>query len=233
MSKNSAKDLGSLSLIEEHRSSKKTKTKRSKFFYEVANHQEFFKMAGSYYSDFQKGIKSFAFSSTGYHSSQQKCILGVASFFDHREDPSILIVSENLTQGAFKPVMDETFECSFPFSSEEEIDTLQVHSFYDHFDLMNLDTFLKLENNNETGLDQYEVVDQVFSSYDLVLWDVPHLNKIQESPEFYYPMIMKFDYLSVIVSHSKSKEKDIKSVIDFYSDYGIQLKGFLVDGGES
>ena len=107
---------------------------------------------------------------------------------------------------------------------------MEVHSFHDHFDLINLNTLLEIENDIDSKLDHDEAIDQVFSTYDLILWDVPSLEKIQESPKFYYPMIMRFDFLSIIVSHTKSKEKDITSVINFYSDYGIQLKGFLLEG---
>ena len=229
MSKSSAEDLFNLSLVEDSKESKPKRRKKSRFFYEVANHQEFFKMAGSYYKDYKQGIKSFAFSSTGYHSSQQKCILGIASFFDHREDPNILIISENLDTGILSQVSKDSIQCPFPLITEEETDELFLYSFHDHFDLMNLNQLLKIEGNDDSELDKDEVIDQVCNSYDLILWDVPSLDKIQETPEFYYPMIMKIDFLSIIVSHARSKEKDITSVINFYSDYGIQLKGFLID----
>ena len=75
------------------------KKKKNKYFYKVRNHHELFKIGSSFYNDFKMGVKSFAISSTGYPQSQQNSILGLASFFDHKEDVRIGIVSNNLNQG--------------------------------------------------------------------------------------------------------------------------------------
>ena len=75
-------------------------------FYKVSNHLELFKVGTSFYKDYKEGFKSFAISSTGYHSSQQQTILGLASFFDHtKEDLKILVLSENLLTGTFQEVV--------------------------------------------------------------------------------------------------------------------------------
>ena len=49
------------------------------------------------------------------------------------------------------------------------------------------------------------------------------------NPEIYYPMIMNFDCLSIIVAQALSKKEDIEELRSFFSGYGINLKGLIVD----
>ena len=202
------------------------KKRLNKYFYKVSNHHELFKIGSRFYDDYKKGVKSFAVSPTGYQLSQQTSILGLASFFDHKEDMKIAIVSDNLLEGAFKDIVSISKKGKLEVGESEE--PCKVFSFYGHFDFFVLDELLDL-SNNETSASYEEVFDSLVDSYDLIFWDVPELHKIKKDSEKYFPVIMKFESLSIIVAQSLSNSRDIKDVQNFFMGYGINLKGLLFD----
>ncbi len=198
----------------------------NRFFYRVSNHQELFKIGRSFYEDYISGVKSFAVSSTGYQTSQQKTILGLASFFDHKDDFKIAIISDNLAQGAFGDIVSISKDIPSDLFSEKY--ELNIKSFYNHFDFINLDEILKLSNDHELG--EYDnVFDHIVDHYDLVFWDVPELHKIQLDSEVYFPMIMKFESISIIVSKQITKQSDVDELKQFFLGYGINMKGLLFE----
>lgn len=204
----------------------KSSKKTNKFFYKVSNHHELFKIGRSFYNDYLAGVKSFAISSTGYQTSQQKSILGLASFFDHKEDLRIGIVTDNLKHGAFKDIVKLCKKVDCDLFGDEF--TFEIRSFYNHFEFLDMEQLLAICNSDR--IEEYdEVFDQVIDMYDVVFWDVPELYKIQIEPEKYFPVIMKFESISIIVAQSLSKKADIEEIKRFFLGYGINLKGLLID----
>jgi hypothetical protein len=202
------------------------KKKSNRYFYKVSNHHELFKIGRSFYMDYMSGIKSFAISSTGYQTSQQKTILGLSSFFDHKDDVKIGIISDNLFEGAFKDVVslsrkinNERYGHQFPIT---------IYDFFSHFEFIDLNQLLELCNNPH--LAEYdEILDFIVGLYDVVLWDVPELHKIKMDSERYFPIIMKYESISIIVAQSLSKQSDIEEIKKFFLGYGINLKGLLLE----
>ena len=197
----------------------------SPFFYKVSNHHELFKIGQSFYEDFKNGIKSFAISSTGYQNSQQRSILGLASFFDHQERLKICIVSDNLYLGAFKELIDagSTSELSFESTKKH----LEVINFHEHFDFLEMGLILELVDQETEDFE--EIIDEILDRYDVVFWDVPELYKIQAEKQLYFPIIMRFDSLSIIVAKSASSREEVEDLKSFFLGYGINLKGLLVE----
>jgi len=212
---------------------KSTKTKAKKdnsCYYRVANHLELFKIGKSFFEDYEKGYKSFAISSTGYHSSQQQTILGIASFFDYNcDDVNILIISNNIFDGIYKELIESSSFNEVTFKDSHY--TCDVHSFHEHFDFLDFQALVETFKKEESP-DHEKVLDLLFKSYDLIFWDVPELNLIKESPSIYYPVISHFDCLSIVVSNNVSRVKDVEQIGDFFSSYGLSLKGLLVDSVE-
>tara|TARA_Y100000590_G_scaffold470774_1_gene670067 strand:- start:13657 stop:14505 length:849 start_codon:yes stop_codon:yes gene_type:complete len=204
----------------------KDKKRSNKYFYKVSNHHELFKIGSSFYEDYKCGVKSFAVSSTGYQTSQQTSILGLASFFDHKDDLKIAIVSDNLNEGAFKDIVSISKKAKLEIGEGEE--PCDYFQFYGHFDFFDLDNLLEI-SNDESSASYDEVFDNLVDNYDLIFWDVPELHKIKKDSEKYFPVIMKFESLSIIVAQSLSNSKDVKEVQNFFMGYGINLKGLLFD----
>lgn len=202
------------------------KKKSNKYFYKVSNHHELFKIGSSFFEDHKKGVKSFAVTSTGYQNSQQTSILGLASFFDHKSDLKIAIVSDNLDEGAFKEIVSLSKKAKIELGESEE--PCDYYNFYSHFDFFNLDQLLDIANSEHSSSYE-EVFDGLVDGYDLIFWDVPDLEKIKKDSERYFPVIMKFESLSIIVAQSLSNSNDVKDVQSFFMGYGINLKGLLFD----
>ena len=202
------------------------RARSNRFFYKVSNHHELFKIGRSFYEDYLSGVKSFAISSTGYQTSQQKTILGLASFFDHKDDFKIAIISDNLDQGAFKDIVSISKIIPSDFFSDKY--NINIKSFYNHFDFLNLNELLKLSVDHELG--EYDsVFDHVVDHYDIVFWDVPELHKVQMDSERYFPMIMQYESISIIVSKQITKQSDVDELKQFFLSYGINMKGLLFE----
>lgn len=196
------------------------------YFYKVANHAELYKLGSSYLDDFKAGLKSFTISSTGYYNSQQKTIIGLASFFDHYDDLKIAIISDNLFNGYFQEVISSSKQRKIPLSlSGHELD---FFSFHHHFDFIDLNILLDIPNKKEnTNYEQR--VNDIINYYDVIFWDMPELHNIQNTPEIYYPAIQSFDSLSIIVSKSMSKSVEVDFIRNFFESYNISIKGLLFD----
>jgi hypothetical protein len=205
---------------------KAPKKRSNKYFYKVSNHHELFKIGSSFFEDYKRGVKSFAVGSTGYQASQQNSILGLASFFDHKEDIKIGIVSDNLKEGAFSEIVSISKKSKLELGDTDEPCT--YYSFYKHFDFFDLDELIEI-SNSDGALRYEEVFDSLVDEYDIIFWDVPDLSKIKKDSEKYFPVIMKFESLSIIVAQSLSNSKDIKDIKNFFIGYGISLKGLLFD----
>jgi len=218
-----------LKLVDERppRGREKPKKKKSnRYFYKVSNHHELFKIGRSFYSDYMAGVKSFAITSTGYQTSQQKTILGLASFFDHKEDLKIGIISDNLKRGAFKDIVSISKTIQYDYFGPDK--SIEIKSFYNHFEFLDLSEILKLANDKELG-EYDDVFDQIVDLYDIVFWDVPELHNIQVDSEKYFPVIMKFESISIIVAQSLTKRGDVEDIKKFFLGYGINLKGLLLE----
>lgn len=202
------------------------KKKSNKYFYRVSNHHELFKIGRSFYTDYMSGVKSFAITSTGYQTSQQKSILGLASFFDHKEDMKIGIISDNLNVGSFKDIVSISKKVSMDLFDFDH--NVTIHSFYNHFEFIDMNELLGIANDGSI-VDYEEVFDNIIDMYDVVFWDVPELHNIQQQSERYFPVIMKFESISIIVAQSLSKKSDIDDIKRFFLGYGINLKGLLLE----
>ncbi len=207
-------------------SNKKKQSGGNSYFYKVANHAELYKLGSSYLEDFKSGLKSFTISSTGYYNSQQKTIIGLASFFDHYDDLKIAIISDNLFNGYFQEIITASEQKKIPlFVSEYD---LNIFSFHQHFDFIDFNIILDIPNKKE-NIDYEQRVNDIINYYDVIFWDMPELYKIQADPEAYYPAMQSFDSLSIIASKSMTKTGEVSSIRSFFESYNISIKGLLFD----
>ncbi len=194
-------------------------------FYKVSNHHEVYRVGASYLADYVDGIKSFAISSLGYQASQQRMILGLASYFENKKKMKIGIISDNLFLGAFKTVVQSSKVIEV--SGGGKTPMILVHRFHEHFDFLDLNELI--EQAKSPGVDFYDLLKEVMSLFDLVFWDVPELHKIETSRVQYFPIVKCFESLSIIVAKGYTRREEVTQIRNFFSGYGINLKGLLLD----
>jgi len=205
-----------------------TETKKrplSPYFYKVSNHHELYRVGASFLADYKKGVKSFAISSVGYQTSQQRTILGLASFFDHQQELKICILSDNLYLGAFKEIV----QASLPreMQLKESKTPMLVYGFYGHFDFIDINALV--ETGCSAGVNFREFLDELLDQFDVIFWDVPELHRIQSEREQFFPLVMRFESLSIIVAKGQTERGELEEVRSFFMGYGINLKGLLLD----
>lgn len=63
------------------------------------------------------------------------------------------------------------------------------------------------------------------------LWDMPSINKMKDEPEKFYVAFSFINNISLVVDFKYSSVRKTKEVIDFFKNYSLKLKGFILDRG--
>ncbi|RPJ74808.1 MAG: hypothetical protein EHM20_09985 [Alphaproteobacteria bacterium] len=208
-----------------------TSDKLAGYFYKIANHEELFKIGRGFLKEVENGVGSFAFTSTGYKNSQQRTILGLCCFFDQNANYKIAIISDHLTQGVFGDLVDSSSLNSYPVGNGQDV--VNYKSFHHHFDFIDYSEFIKFYENHLYTKSFDEEVAKILKNYDIVLWDVPEMEKVKEHPHFHYRISHFYESMTVIISQYASTGKHIESIKNFFSNYNINLNKVLFDTWET
>ena len=186
--------------------------------YRIANADQLMRLGRPFLDEFKAGTKSFAVSSTNYKTSQQRTVLGLASYFDHLLEARILIVTDSLQRGVFKDLI-EVSEINSLHTASGPCGAV-IHRFHHHFDFLDLGSAVELEGRGE--------LEAVLEDYDVILWDPPALS-IHRHASAVYPKISRhFGSLSLVVATSASKKEDYENLIRHLDGFGISIAGASV-----
>jgi hypothetical protein len=199
----------------------------AEYFYRISNHEELFRVGKGFNQEVKKGIKNFAFTSTGYKNSQQRTILGLCCYFDQNANYKIAIVSDHLSQGIFSELLDSSKSQCYSMQSGE--DSVNYKSFHHHFDFFDYSEFSKFYDNHLYTNNFDDEVKKILGNYDVVFWDIPEMENMKTHPHFHYRISHLYESLTVIVSQKNTSGKQIESIKNFFSNYNINLNGVLFD----
>lgn len=200
----------------------------AKYFYKVTNHHEFYQIGNSFLQDYQEGMKSFAITSTGYKQSQQRTILALASFFDHAMSMKIAVVTNQFDNSVFEELIKTSSPTKIEIATFQD-KSITVNRFYHHFDFISFDTIFKMAPEGVPNFEYEHSISELIKNYDLILWDIPELDAFKANNNLYYPIALYFDSLSIIVSQSLSSQSEIAELQRFFTNYGVNIKGLMLD----
>jgi hypothetical protein len=189
--------------------------KDPRYIFKVSNKDEFNQIGKSFMHDFENGKKNFAFTSTGYKQAQQRTVLALASFFDHNLPLKIAIISDQLENGIFEELVRNSDNATTG-------NNINLKRFYHHFDFITFDTILKLSSNENA-------LSELSNSYDLILWDIPDLDRVKNKTDIYLPIMNLFDSLTVIVSQNIASQKEMHELRKYFMNYGVGVKDLVLD----
>lgn len=195
--------------------------RKKSLLFEIENHQELFALGRTFLPDISKGVQSFGFSSLGYEMSQKRTVLGLACFINYKNLGKVAIVSDSFENNIFSNLVQHSRVKSVDVGGAENC---EIHDFADSFDLIEMSTLLQTKS-----LERMHGLEGILQNYDLVLWDLPPWYKLQKSSQVYLSIISCVESLSIVVAPSLSKNEEIKRAKKFFGDYGISLKGFVLD----
>lgn len=193
------------------------KNKAQKSFYHIVHPDKVALLGASYLEDFRKGTKSFAICSTNYKTSQQRTILALASYFEQLFDVNILIVSDTLMKGAFKPFAEAGKPEKITFS-QSGLEANYI-SFYHHFDFISLDEV--------TGNDHHLKMMEIAQCYDLIFWDTPLLGQHHEAQKILFKIAQFVQSYSLIVPPAASGQAKLGELKKHFDGFGINVNGVL------
>jgi len=193
----------------------------------IGNHQELFKVGKEFQEEFKKGTKNFAFTSTGFKNSQQRMILGLCCYFDSVDQYRIAIVSDHLNYGVFDDLVKNSSEKTYQLAKWR--DKVKYYSYQHHFDFFDFSELLRVYDEHQyTKTFDYEIK-SILDYYDIVLWDVPTIEKMKLSAQFHYRISHFYEYLSVIVSPLTSSAKQVEQVKNFFANFNLNLRSILFE----
>ncbi len=188
--------------------------------YQLENFEDIFRTGSQLWEQYEEGIRSFAVLSTGYQTSQQKAIMGLACYFDLKKRSQvqkIAIVTNHLKQGLFSEFI--------PHCSSEGA----IHSFHHHFDFIDWSVLLK--NSKQESFNEQALVEYL-SPYAIILWDVPEFSLIERNAKAFEPFLRRMESLCILSAKGGEEGEEIEQIASYFQDYGLNF-GFLRPHGVS
>lgn len=224
---NTARKLKLLDTENKSAKGKNSTDQLASYFYRISNHEELFRIGKGFLQEVKKGVKSFAFTSTGYKNSQQRTILGLCCFFDQNANYKIAVISDHLAQGVFGELVESSTAENYSIENGE--DTVQFKSFHHHFDFIDYAELIKFYDHHLYTKNFEVEIKKILDQYDLIFWDIPEMEKMKSHPHFHYRISQFYESMTIIVSHNTTSGKQVESVKNFFSNYNISLNGVLFD----
>lgn len=193
----------------------------------VSNHEELFRVGKGFMDEYAKGVKSFAFTSTGYKNSQQRTILGLCCYFDYVDQYRIAIISDQLQHGVFAELYKDSKAKQYQLSGFG--DHVNYHSYHHHFDFIDYAELMRVYDEHQYSKTFDFEVKTIMDYYDIVLWDVPEMEKMKLNLQFNYRISHFYESLTLIVSPNASSGAKVESVKKFFSNYNLNLNGVLLE----
>jgi hypothetical protein len=191
-------------------------------------------VGSSFLKDFNSGLKSFSFSSSGLKEEREKSVLGILSFFNYHEDLRICVITNDLKESFYNKIAVNAQKREGQVFDEE-----LFYEFYtgEGFEIIEFKELKRVEKKI-TAYNFEDFLDQILNSFDLVLWDLPEIEILDSNKELYFPVIRSLDSVSFIVGKNVSKISEINEMVSYFKRYQIPIKGLLLsephkdDGGK-
>jgi len=183
----------------------------SLFNFEVESESEVFDLAKTYQKDINEGMRSIAISSMGYRTSQQKILLGIATYYALVQGKSVLIISDLIDCGVFKDYV--------------ELANRRTLKGVEYFELENFN-FVSLKNVKYLAAKNLK---SFTNTFDLSFTDVPDLIEIKKKPESYSEILSLTEVLSVVSFKNKNTLLESEEIFNYFEKFGIDLKGTLIE----
>jgi len=190
--------------------------KTSDLPYQTTEHSEISNIGESYLKEINRGIKSFAITSTGYLTSQQKSILAIASYLNQTNNYKVAIVSPNLTGSYFHDMIMNGTKDRLQVQGGHPIN--YIH-FFDHFYFFATDDIMSQEERATTAL---------IEQYDVVMWDFPLFSTVKQNGHHYRPLLQSIESLSIVGNEANNSKEIYREVKAFFNNHDINIKGFTI-----
>ncbi len=199
--------------------------RKDNYLLQMENYHEVFFLGNKFQSDFESGVFLFGFSSLGHDMGQKRTILGLACYFDYNSLGRVAIVSDSFDNDIFSQVNSYSSRRSIDFLGNVSV---LVNRFGENLDLVKISHLPDFKQ-----LRKGELIQSLKLHYDIVFCDLPSWDTLKNQSHNYLSLVMSLESLSVIVAPSVTKNDDIEMASKFFSNYGINFSGFIIDKHKS
>lgn len=195
--------------------------KISEFYFKIKKHEELYSLGKSFSIDLEKRDNAFGFYNLSGETNEET-IVALTSFFSNQLEMNPLIVTCNSNLSKYREIVGELEVKEFQTKAlKTKFKIYNASGFY----ILDLDSFYDSHSESQYKQILSDVVEMFPSSF----WDMPQIQKIKESPEKYFVAFSFMNNMSLIVNFKNSNVRKTKEVIDFFHNYSLKLKGFILD----
>lgn len=197
------------------------------YFSRISNHDELFRVGKRFMAEFKNGTKSFAITSTGYKNSQQRTILAIVCYFDYIDQYRIAVISDHLKHGVFEELIKESQPKSYQLGHFG--DQVNYQSFQHHVDFIDYSELQRVYDEHMYSKTFDFEIKSILDHYDVVLWDVPEMDKMKLNLQFNYRLSHFYESLTMIVSPHASSGSKVDKVKKFFNNFNVNMSGILLE----
>lgn len=214
---------------EKHSFTRKKEKKLVKYYYKVVDHMELYKVGSSYLRDYHSGVRSFALSSYNLTYDCQKAIMGLASFFGYQDDLNMCIITTDVINSFYAELLND-FSAHSEHVPDEEFDFEFCSS--NGVDFIDFEELGRIEAELE-HITLEEFISYLMSKYDLVLWDLPSPQVLDERREVFFPIVRSIESLTLVAGTLVTKRSQMEHLTTYFRKYEVPIKGVLFSADSS
>jgi len=193
-------------------------------YYRVREHNELFKLGTLFYKDIEYRLKSFAMSSVNADPEKEKTILGLAAYFSYHLKNRVTVITTSFHDGYYNSI-------------GKEFNSHNINLYDERLNLIGYSctglTIIEFDQLHglaiKYGSEVYQnIINFLIEDNELIFWDLPKEEVLQEQSELFFPIISKIDNVSIVVKPNISKQSDINNAKDFYDKYHLPIKGLIM-----
>lgn len=196
------------------------------FFFRATDDELLYNLGDSFYRDYKSGLKHFGFASVNSQESQQRSILGIASFIKYFEDNRILIITDKMEGTFFEVFKREATRVKMEIGGLPGFH-YNVHQGYS-LNFLEMDELAVKAKTSKVRI-YPTIIKNLMADYDVVLVDLPSQEARRSQYDLYLPVLQSLNHATLTVSLKKSLFSEVNELRQYFASYKIKIKGSVVE----
>jgi hypothetical protein len=196
------------------------------FFFRATDDELLYNLGDSFYRDFKNGMKHFGFAHVNSHESQQRSILGIASFIKYFEDNRILVITDKMDGSFFSAFKRESTRKTMDITGLPGF-SYNVYKAY-ALNYLEMDELAIRAKSSKVKV-LPTIIKNLMADYDVVLIDLPPHKARRDHYDLYLPLLQTINHVTLTVSLKKSLFSEVNELRQYFASYKIKIKGSVVE----
>jgi hypothetical protein len=193
-------------------------------YYQVEEHNELFKLGTLFYRDMEASLKSFGFSSLAKENEKEKTIIGLSAYFSYHMKTTTTVFTRTF-KGSYYSKLGKNFIHDDLFVLNDGT-TIKGYICQDLV-IIEFNELRKV-SIKQSANDYEDFIETYIQDNELIIWDLPSMEELQQESELFFPIIRFIDNVSIIIKPNNTKLTKIVQTKDYFTKYHIDIKGLIL-----